>query len=185
MLKERNGTELPARALSDGTLRFLALTVLEMDAGSGGVICLEEPENGIHPARIPAMLRLLQDIATDVEEPVGAGNCLRQVVINTHSPAVVSEVPDDCLLVAESQAVTVDGGPRPQALFSGLPATWRADAAERPPVVARGKLIDYLNPIPAVADQPGGETPPGTHAGRRRRKVRERDDLQLRLPLEC
>ena len=33
-----------------------------------------QPENGIHPKRIPAMLRLLQDIATDVDEPVGPDN---------------------------------------------------------------------------------------------------------------
>ena len=183
MLKERNGTELPARALSDGTLRFLALTVLEMDGRSGGVICLEEPENGIHPARIPAMLRLLQDIACDVDAPVGAGNSLRQVIVNTHSPAVVSEVPDDCLLVAESEEVTVDGVRRPQALFSCLPGTWRTDSGDQPSVAARGKLIDYLNPVSAATDPSGDDTPAGTNSGRRR-KVRERDDLQLRLPLE-
>src|SRR5262249_27698259 len=46
----------PARALSDGTLRFLALAVLELDPEARGLLCLEEPENGIHPSRIPAML---------------------------------------------------------------------------------------------------------------------------------
>src|SRR5205814_5688758 len=61
----RDSTSLPASALSDGTLRFLALAVLELDAEAQGVICLEEPENGIHPDRITAMLRLLQDSAAD------------------------------------------------------------------------------------------------------------------------
>ena len=185
ILKELNGTELPARALSDGTLRFLALTVLEMDSRSGGVICLEEPENGIHPARIPAMLRLLQDVATDVENPVGAGNPLRQVIVNTHSPSVVREVPDDSLLVAESEEVTVEGVRRPQALFSCLAGTWRANSGDQPPVAARGKLIDYLNPITDAADQSRDDAPFRRNDSRRRRKVRERDDLQLPLPLEC
>jgi len=99
---DRNGTVHPARALSDGTLRFLALTVLELDPQSQGVICLEEPENGIHPERIPGMLRLLRDIATDPEESVDDTNPLRQIIINTHSPTVVLETDDDCLLVAES-----------------------------------------------------------------------------------
>ena len=54
------GTPHPAWALSDGTLRFLALAVLEMDPETQGLLCLEEPENGIHPARIPAILELLQ-----------------------------------------------------------------------------------------------------------------------------
>ena len=68
---DRSETVHPARSLSDGTLRFLALAVLELDPRASGLICLEEPENGIHPERIPAMLRLLKDIATDPESPVG------------------------------------------------------------------------------------------------------------------
>jgi len=80
-----DGTVHPARALSDGTLRFLALTLLELDPEATGLLCLEEPENGIYPDRIPAMLRLLRDIATDTEEPLGDDNPLRQVIINTHS----------------------------------------------------------------------------------------------------
>ncbi len=75
----RDGTAHPARALSDGTLRFLALAVLDLDPEAQGLLCLEEPENGIHPERIPAMLRLLQDIATDVDEPIGVDNPLRQL----------------------------------------------------------------------------------------------------------
>ena len=80
-IKSRDGTIHPARSLSDGTLRFLALAVLDLDPNAGGLICMEEPENGIHPERIPAILRLLQDIACDVDEPVGPDNPLRQVCL--------------------------------------------------------------------------------------------------------
>ena len=97
----RNGAPHTARALSDGTLRFLALAVLESDPESRGLLCLEEPENGIYPGRIPTMLKLLQDIATDVGEPIDLDNPLRQVVVNTHSPAVTAQVTDDSLLIAE------------------------------------------------------------------------------------
>src|SRR4051812_8540192 len=38
----KDGTAHPARSLSDGTLRFLALAVLESDPGARGVLCLEE-----------------------------------------------------------------------------------------------------------------------------------------------
>ena len=86
--QDGDGTRHPARALSDGTLRFLALVVLEMDPETDGVLCLEEPENGIHPARIPAILQLLRDIAVETSEPAGPDNPLRQVIVNTHSPAV-------------------------------------------------------------------------------------------------
>ena len=100
-VKGRDLTPHPARALSDGTLRFLALAVLQQDPEAQGLLCLEEPENGIHPERIPVILELLQDIATDVEEPLSLENPLRQVIVNTHSPAVVLQVDDDSLLVAE------------------------------------------------------------------------------------
>jgi predicted ATPase len=184
MLKERNGTELPAHALSDGTLRFLSLSVIEMDSRSGGVICLEEPENGIHPARIPAMLCLLQDIATDIDELVDADNPLRQVIVNTHSPAVVSEVPDDSLLVAELVNSLKNGIQGSEARFSCLTGTWRDEGAEKSNVVAKGKLLTYLNPR-AILPVNDAQSPAAIRKDRhRKRKVRERKDLQMLLPLE-
>ncbi len=101
ILRTRDNTTLPAMALSDGTLRFLGLSVLEADARSGSVICLEEPENGIHPEKISSILRILQDIATDINFPVEEDNPLRQVITNTHSPSVVQQVPEDSLLMAK------------------------------------------------------------------------------------
>jgi predicted ATPase len=175
VLKEFSGTEFPASALSDGTLRFLALAVLETDSRSGGVICLEEPENGIHPARIPAMLRLLQDVAGDVEEEVDAANPLRQVIVNTHSPAVVGEAPEDSLLVAEAKETLIDGTRRTQVRFACLPDTWRANAPEEPPLVAKGQLLAYLNPR-ALSPAPPDKAP-RTKPQSGRRKVRERADL--------
>ena len=44
------GPSLPVRALSDGT--FLALCIIEVDPEFAGVICMEEPDNGIHPGRM-------------------------------------------------------------------------------------------------------------------------------------
>jgi len=147
----RDGTLHPARALSDGTLRFLALAVLELDPDFQGVLCLEEPENGIHPARIPAILRLLQDIATDTSEPSGPDNPLRQVIVNTHSPAVVAQVPEDSLLVAETKRVQRDGKSFDKVGFSCLPNTWRA-RLDAPEVVPKGKLLSYLSPVPKIPD---------------------------------
>ena len=49
VMTDRHDTEHIASALSDGTLRFLALTVMEADPKSRRLLCLEEPENGMHP----------------------------------------------------------------------------------------------------------------------------------------
>jgi predicted ATPase len=146
-VKDRSGTSYPALALSDGTLRFLALSVLEQEPENPGLICLEEPENGIHPDRIPAMLRLIQDIATDIEEPVDASsNPLRQVIVNTHSPVVVSQGPKESFILAESSAITRKGKRFTAVSFSSPPNTWRAEFQPRKKPLSIGKLLSYLNP---------------------------------------
>lgn len=142
----KDGTPIPARSLSDGTLRFLALSVLELDPESKGLLCLEEPENGIHPSRIPAMLSLLKRIAMDVEEPIGPDNPLRQVIINTHSPAVVAQVPEDSLLIAELKPTVRNSQKFSRASFACLPNDWRTKADPKPDEVAMGMLLSYLNP---------------------------------------
>ncbi len=169
MVSSHGGTAHAARALSDGTLRFLALAVLEIDPRAEGLLCLEEPENGIHPARIPAMLELLQDIPTDVERKIGDDNPLRQVIINTHSAEVVSQVPDSSLLLAEPREILLNGKREHGVAFSCLPDTWRAQH-EGSQIVSRGHLLDYLNPISRR----------GRIAGLHR--VVDREDMQQSLP---
>ncbi len=165
-------TSHPARALSDGTLRFLALAVLELDPETKGLLCLEEPENGIHPEGIPAMLRLLEDIAVDVDSEIGTDNPLRQVIVNTHSPAVVAQVPDDTLLVAELKEDIRSGRRFKKACFSCLPETWRSKILGVS-IVSKGKLLSYLNPI---EPQELSEVP-------KKRRVADREDLrQLMIP---
>ena len=144
-VQDREGTPHPARALSDGTLRFLALSVLESDPTMQGVICLEEPENGVHPARIPAILQLLQDIAVDVQQPVGADNPLRQVIVNTHSPVVFQQVPDESVVFVKTREAVDQAGVRfRKADFLCLSDTWRAEVSEH---AARGDLLAYLSPV--------------------------------------
>lgn len=141
----RDQTSHPAHALSDGTLRFLALSVLDLDPLSKGLLCLEEPENGIHPDRIPSILKLLQDIACDTGYAVDDENPLRQVIINTHSPAVVRKVPEDCLLMAKLSETKIDKSATNHVRFHPLSETWRAEA-DGPPPVTKGDLLAYLSP---------------------------------------
>jgi len=178
----RDGTTHPARALSDGTLRFLALSVLSLDPEAKGVLCLEEPENGIHPRRIPAMLRLLQDIATDTRESIGPDNPLRQVIINTHSPAVVAQIPDDSLLIARLTEMKAHGTLFKGVSFGCLPDTWRVRPDESSIVIPKGKLLEYLNPV-APQELPPSEDKPLIGATRAARRVIDRPDLQVLLPL--
>lgn len=157
-VKDREAREFPARDLSDGTLRFLALSILELDTATPGIICFEEPENGIHPDRIPAMLQLLHDMTTDTSLPIGTDNPLRQVIINTHSPAVVQQVDPNALVVAEL-IERIEKGQRTQAVSLGCIKTddgWRSATASPPREVSLGRLLSYLNlsPEPKTEDSP-------------------------------
>ncbi|MBF0487305.1 MAG: AAA family ATPase [Nitrospirae bacterium] len=168
-LTDRKGTKFAARDLSDGTLRFLAAAVIEADEQMQGLLCIEEPENGIHPARIPAMIKLLKYIAVDARLPVEEGNPLRQVIINTHSPAVVAQVPDDTLIIAELRETIKDKKRFKIARFNWLADTWRADNQPTIRPVDKGTILTYLNPVAYESE---------TNSDR----VIDREDLQKYLP---
>jgi predicted ATPase len=87
-----DGRVFSSRVLSDGTLRLLTLITLVNDPDHHGVLCLEEPENGVHPFRLKHMAHLLHGLATDLSDPDQLAEPLRQVLINTHSPILVSEL---------------------------------------------------------------------------------------------
>lgn len=132
-----DGIEHRARDLSDGTLRFLALAVLELDRSWRGTLCMEEPENGIHPTRIPAILDLLQSLATDLNAAVDDSNPLRQVILNTHSPEVAALVPEDSLLVTIPRSLESGG-----LQLNPLSGTWRdVDDVD---TVAPGTVLEML-----------------------------------------
>jgi predicted ATPase len=181
-VNDRMKTPHPARALSDGTLRFLALAVLELDPETKGLLCLEEPENGIHPQRIPAMLKLLEDIAVAPDLPVGTDNPLRQVIVNTHSPAVVAQVHPNDLLVAELKEYSHSGKRFKKVCFNCLSDTWRAhiDGAS---IVSKGRLLSYLNPVELEEDKDDIIIKDHVVKGHKKRRVIDRADLrQLLIP---
>ncbi len=90
--KMEDGRTFSSQVLSEGTLRLLALCTLKHDSEHRGVLCFEEPENGVNPTRILQVLELLRSLTTDFEKEEKAPYPSRQVLINTHSPLLVAEV---------------------------------------------------------------------------------------------
>src|SRR5262249_22021660 len=128
---------------------------------------------------------LLQDIAVNVEEPVSPDNPLRQVIVNTHSPAVVMQVPDDSLLVAELKETVRDGQRFNRLCFSCLPDTWRVNSPEKVDIVSKGKLLAYLNPVVSDPDNLSENGWAVPHSAKKDKpkvnRVRDRKDLQRLL----
>lgn len=155
-LQEKGNLRLPARTLSEGTLRFLALCVLLEDPTLTGLICMEEPENGIHPANLPAMVQLVRDLAVDPFEEPSETNPFRQVIVNTHAPGVVQLCdPADLLLATVRLRRTRSGGVARALSLLPFRGSWRAVAGQ--PTFSVADVVAYL------------AAPPGA---------------QLRLPLE-
>lgn len=156
---EASGVRLPAASLSDGTLRFLALSTLEADPESDGLICIEEPENGIHPAKMREMVSLLRALAVDAKRPPGESNPLRQVIVATHSPAFVQlQAHDDLLFADEAQVAAEDGASVRTLRCRPLDKTWRARAGAKS--VGLGTILAYLTSPPgAQLSLPGFDVP--------------------------
>ena len=84
-----NGVAIPARVLSEGTLRVLGLLALSGIGEGPALVGFEEPENGIHPRRIQLIAELLKTRARGGET---------QYIVTTHSPVLPDLLPKDSLL---------------------------------------------------------------------------------------
>jgi predicted ATPase len=80
-----DGARIHARALSDGTLRLIALLTLMRSARPGVPLAVEEPENGIYPGRQRALVDKLVDATTSQD-----GALPPQVLLTSHSPAILA-----------------------------------------------------------------------------------------------
>lgn len=80
--------KVPSPGLSDGTLRILTLTLLPYLNKHPAILVTEEPENGIHPRAIEAVLQSLSSMYDS------------QVWVSSHSPVVLARAKLDQLLCA-------------------------------------------------------------------------------------
>jgi predicted ATPase len=84
-------TRVTAGQFSEGLLYWLAFATLEHTL-RGAVVLLEEPENGLHPARIAEVVRVLRKVSDH-----------SQILLSTHSPLVLNELhPDEVSVVTRT-----------------------------------------------------------------------------------
>ena len=92
-LQEGNVT-IPATRLSDGTLRYLCLLAILCNPKLPPVVCLEEPELGLHPDILPGLADLLREASE---------RC--QLIVTTHSDTLVDALTDtpESIVVCEKE----------------------------------------------------------------------------------
>lgn len=90
-----NGRTIPATRLSDGTLRYLCLLAILLQPTPPPLVCIEEPELGLHPDILPTIAELLKDASTRM-----------QLIVTTHSDILVDAMTDtpEAILVCEKAA---------------------------------------------------------------------------------
>ena len=92
-LQEGNIT-IPATRLSDGTLRYLGLLAILCHPRPPPLVCIEEPELGLHPDIIPGLAELLREASQ---------RC--QLIVTTHSDTLVDALTDtpESVVVCEKE----------------------------------------------------------------------------------
>jgi len=80
-VEEENGITIPATRLSDGTLRWLYLLTILLHPEPPPLVCIEEPELGLHPDMIQPLAKLLLSAAERM-----------QIIVTTHSDDLVDEM---------------------------------------------------------------------------------------------
>lgn len=85
---------IPATRLSDGTLRYLCLLAILCDPTPPPLICIEEPELGLHPDILPKIADLLVEASQRT-----------QLIVTTHSDILVDAMTErpESLLVCEKR----------------------------------------------------------------------------------
>lgn len=72
---------IPATRLSDGTLRYLCLLAILCDPDPPKLVCIEEPELGLHPDILPKVADLLRKASERT-----------QLIVTTHSDILVDAI---------------------------------------------------------------------------------------------
>jgi predicted ATPase len=91
--KHLNAT-IPLGRMSDGTLRWLTLLSIFLNPDPPSLVCIEEPELGLHPDMIPELTKLLVEASTRM-----------QLIITTHSERLIGELTDtpEAVIVCEKE----------------------------------------------------------------------------------
>lgn len=76
--------------VSDGTLRFLCLMAIICNSKRGRLVCIDEPEVGLHPDMISEFMDAMENLSEDY-----------QFIISTHNELVLSQTSVENVLVCE------------------------------------------------------------------------------------
>ena len=92
VLREHNlSRSVPVEHISDGTLRYLLLLAILYNPDRGSLICIDEPEIGLHPDMINTIAQAMKHAAKEGT----------QLIVATHSPLLLNQFDLEDILVFE------------------------------------------------------------------------------------
>jgi predicted ATPase len=89
---------IPMSRLSDGTLRYLCLLSILCDPSPPPLVCIEEPELGLHPDILPDLVDLMVEASART-----------QLVVTTHSDIILDALtqrPESVLVASKDEGQT-------------------------------------------------------------------------------
>ena len=104
-------TSIPATRLSDGALRYLCLLAVLYNPNPPPVVCMEEPELGLHPDIVAGLAKHLREASERM-----------QLIVTTHSDILIDGLSDtpDSIVVFEND----DGATRMNRLDADKLSKW-------------------------------------------------------------
>lgn len=91
--------KVPASRLSDGTVRYMCLLAILLNPNPPPLVCIEEPELGLHPDLVVRVADLLKEASTRM-----------QLVVTTHSDMLLdalSDTPESIVVCSKENGETV------------------------------------------------------------------------------
>jgi len=89
---------MPATRLSDGTLRYISLLAMLYSPYKPSLLCIEEPELGLHPDILPTIAEILKEASSQT-----------QIVVTTHSNIIIDALtasPEDVIVCENEDGYT-------------------------------------------------------------------------------
>jgi len=167
---------IPVRQNGIGDRRLLTIALQHTGIKEGGILLIDEIEQGLEPHRLRNLIRLLRPVDNQTGQSTGGTTC-GQTFLTTHSPITISELSYPELYAVRREnngCISVETVPEsivkhikktPEALLAkkvivceGNTEYGLCQILDRPPLNSGESFLAYLGVVPVIPTDGGGRT---------------------------